>query len=438
MDQGKDKRGQQTADAEYWRQRTAFVGFDWASDHHDVVLVDQYGKIVEDFRFDDTAEGWQLLVKTLNKHSDPAVAIETSSGATVQRLLEAGYAVYPVNPKAAKRYRERKAPSGTKTDHLDAWSLADALRLDGHTWRQLKPDDPLTAELRLLCRDEVTLIEQRTAFVCQLRSALHEYYPVALEAFDDWTLRSAWAFVEAFPTSEALAKAGKRKWEKFLHTHKLYRKETYQKRLDLFARAETFCGNKATTNAKSMLAVALAGQLRVLQSHLDKFRKKIEELFAKHPDHDLFGSLPGAGEKLAPRLLAELGDDRDRFDSPQALQCYAGTAPVSFESGKIKRVRFRRACQKALRRSVHLWANLSRATCPWAEAYYRKKRDEGQTHACALRCLGQRWLKILWKMWQTRRPYDAELHQRNQVKHGSWVIALTTVTPEQRTTAETG
>ncbi len=441
MDQGRDKRGgtrcTSGADTEHWRQRTVFVGFDWASDHHDVVLVDQQGKIVEDFRFDDTADGWQRLVKTLSKYPDPAVAIETSSGATVERLLEAGYAVYPVNPKAAKRYRERKAPSGTKTDHLDAWSLADALRLDGHTWRQLKPDDPLTVELRLLCRDEVTLIEQRTALICQLRAALHEYYPVVLEAFEDWTLRSAWAFVEAFPTPEALTKAGKRKWEKFLHTHKLYRPETYQRRLDMFARAETFCGNKATTGAKSMLAVALAGQLRLLQSHLDKFRDQIEKLFAQHPDHDLFGSLPGAGEKLAPRLLAELGDDRDRFDSPQALQCYAGTAPVSFESGKIKRVRFRRACQKALRHSVHLWANLSRATCPWAEAYYRKKRDEGQTHTCALRCLGQRWLKILWKMWQTHRPYDAELHQRNQVKHGSWVIALTAA-PEQRTTTEMG
>jgi len=121
-----------------WSQRTTFVGFDWASEHHDVVVVAQHGKIVEDFRFDDTAEGWRLLIKKLSKYPDVAVTIETSSGATVERLLEAGYAVYPVNPKAAKRYRERKAPSGTKTDRLDAWSLADALRLDGHTWRRLK------------------------------------------------------------------------------------------------------------------------------------------------------------------------------------------------------------------------------------------------------------------------------------------------------------
>ncbi len=407
-----------------WSKGTVFVGFDWASDHHDVVAVNERGTIVEDFRFDDTAEGWQRLRTKLGKYPDVAVAIETSSGAAVERLLEAEYAVYPVNPKAAKRYRERKAPSGTKTDRLDAWSSADALRLDGHSWRQLKPNDPLTAELRLLCRDEIALIEQRTAFVCQLRAALKEYYPVALKAFEDWTLPSAWAFIEVFPTPKDLTKAGKRKWEKFLHTHKLFSRATYQKRLDLFAEAEAFCGSQATTNAKKMLAIALAGQLRVLQSHLDKFRKKIEELFGKHPDHDVFGSLPGAGAKLAPRLLSELGDDRERFDSHEALQCYGGTAPVSYQSGQVSRVYFRRACHKVLRHTLHLWANLSRAECPWAEAYYQTKRAEGKTHACALRCLGQRWLKILWKMWQTKTPYDAERHQRNQLKHGSWVLGL--------------
>ena len=286
-----------TQGTDRWRERTAFVGFDWATDHHDIVAVDQHGNVVEDFRIDDTAEGWRRLAQKLAKYPDLAVVIETSSGATVERLLEAGYAVYPVNPKAAKRYRERKAPSGTKTDRMDAWSLADALRLDGHTWRPLKPDDPLTVELRLLCRDEIALIEQRTAFITQLKAALHEYYPIALQAFDDWTVRAAWAFVEAFPTPQALTSAGKRKWEKFLHTHKLYHPATYQKRLSLFAQAEAFCGSQAMTKAKSMLAIALAGQLRILQNHLDKFRARIEELFARHPNHDVFGSLPGAGKK---------------------------------------------------------------------------------------------------------------------------------------------
>jgi transposase len=411
-------------DTQEWNGQEAFVGLDWASDHHDVVIVDRLGGIVEDFRIDDTADGWKTLSEKLKHYTSPPVAIETSSGATVERLLEAGYAVYPVNPKAARRYRERKIPSGTKTDQIDAWSLAEALRLDGHGWRRLAPDDPLTLELRLLCRDEIALIEQRTRLVCQLRSALGEYYPVALEAFNDWTLRSTWTFIETFPTPAELVSAGKRKWEKFLHAHKLYRPATYQKRLELFAQATAFCGSQATTNAKSMLAVAIAAQLRVLQLHLDKFREKIEKVFAEHPDHNVFGSLPGAGRKIAPRLLAELGDDRERFDSAESLQCYAGTAPVSYQSGKVHKVRIRRACQKVLRSTVHHWSDLSRKVCPWAQAYYEKKKQEGKSHACALRCLGQRWLKIVWKMWQEKTPYDPERHQRNQIQHGSWVMAL--------------
>ncbi len=279
-----------SGDTVSWSERAVFVGFDWAKDHHAVVLVHRQGQIVDDFRFEETAEGWKTLFEKPAPYPSPAVAIETSSGAMVERLLDAGYGVYPVNPQAAKRYRERKAPRGTKTDRIDAWSLADALRVDGHTWRRLLADDPLTVELRLLCREEMALIGQRTALIVQLQAALQEYYPMALQAFDDGTFRSAWAFVEAFPTPQAWVAAGKRKWEKFLHVHKLYHPENHQKRLGLFAEAETSGSSSAITNAKSMLAVALAAQLRVLQNHLDEFRTQIATLFAKHPDHDLFGS----------------------------------------------------------------------------------------------------------------------------------------------------
>lgn len=407
-----------------------FVGFDWAKDHHQVVVIDRDGHIVLDLQIGHTAEGWHRLCEKLVRLAGPdlsavAVAIETSCGPAVEKLLELGCSVYPLNPKSAQRYRDRKAPSGNKTDHLDAWSFADALRTDGHGWRRLKPDDPMVQELRLLCRDEVQLIGQRTALVNQLQQALVEYYPAALEAFDDWTMPACWEFVIRFPTPSALEKAGKRAWQKFLHTHQLYRPETYKKRLESFARATEFCSSQAVTNAKSMLAVSLAKQLCVLELQLKAYRARIEELFQQHPDHDLFGSLPGVGEKLAPRLLSECGQDRQRFQDHQALQCYAGTAPVSFQSGQIHRVTFRRACNKNLRAAVHLWADLSRKKCAWAQIYYQQKRQEGKSHACALRCLAQRWLKILWKMWQTRTCYDEQLHTRNQVKHGSWVLALT-------------
>ena len=412
----------------FQEQYRLFIGFDWAGDHHDAVAVDAKGRIVFELTFDDTAEGWAGFRQKLADGVGPglatvAVAVETRNGPAVERLLEMGCGVYPLNPKAAQRYRERKSPMGAKCDRLDAWSFGDALRTDGHGWQCLKSDDPLTQELRILCRDEVQLVQQRTAFVCQLKQALHEYYPAALEAFDDWVNLSSWAFVESFPTPQALVKAGKRRWEKFLHVHRLARPERYRQRLDIFARADQFCGPQAVTNAKSRLAVALVAQLGVLEKQLRDYRKAIESLFARHPDNDIFGSLPGAGSKLAPRLLSEFGQHRDRFPLAESIQCYAGTAPVTKQSGRSRTVRYRAGCNKFLRSAVHLWVNLSREKCVWAEAYYQAKRQSGMSHACALRCLGQRWLKILWKMWQTGTTYDEALHARNQVLHGSWVIA---------------
>jgi len=414
----------------FQQQYPLFVGFDWASDHHDVVGLDARGQIVLDLRVEDTAEGWACLRQTLLDRvggdlSRVAVSVETCNGPAVERLLEMGCQVYPLNPKAAERYRDRKAPMGSKSDRLDAWSFGDALRTDGHGWRLLQSDDPLTQELRILCRDEVQLIQQRTALVVQLRAALREYYPAALEAFDDWTHPSAWAFVEAFPTPGDLVRAGKRRWEKFLHVHKLYRPQTAARRMETFAQADRFAGPPAVTRAKSRLVLATAAQLKVLQKQIDQYRQAIGELFARHPDHDVFGSLPGAGPKIAPRLMAELGDRRDRFEEAQSLQCYGGTAPVTEQSGKKRWVHFRTGCNKHLRAALHLWANLSREKSTWAQVYYQHKRDQGKRHATALRCLAQRWLKILWKMWQTHSRYDEALHTRNQTLHGSWVVQLT-------------
>ena len=177
---------------------THFGGFDWAGAEHQFVVVDPQGRIVLSLRFADDAEGWAQFRQKVAGFARPGVAIETSCGPAVERLLDLGLAVYPMNPKAAERYRDRKAPAGAKSDDLDAWSFADALRTDGHGWRPLLAQDPLTTELRLLCRDEIGLIGQRTALVNQLRAALHEYYPAALDAFDDWVCEAPWRFVIAF------------------------------------------------------------------------------------------------------------------------------------------------------------------------------------------------------------------------------------------------
>jgi transposase len=407
-----------------WKDITHYAGFDWARDHHAVVIVDAQGRIVADLEFEHSLEGWQHFREKTSAWPNLAVAIETSQGAAVDQLLQGDYTVYPVNPVASESYRKRKAPSGTKTDHVDGWGLADALRVDGHGWKPLQPMDPVIQQLRLLCRHELVLIQQRTLLVNQLQQALLEYYPVALQAFEDWCCPWTWDFIIEFPTPKGLVQAGKRRWEKFLHTHKLWRPETAPQRLALFAQADQFTGSDPITQAKSQLALSLCKLLRTLQQQLNEYRQAIEALFKSHPDHDLFGSLPGAKKVLAPRLLAAIGTDPQRYGDPNVLQCLAGTAPLSYQSGQINKVKIRWACDKFLRHTVHLWADCFRKASAWGQTYYQKKRQQGMSHACALRCLGQRLLKIVFKMLTDKTPYDAELHARNQLKHGSWVLSL--------------
>lgn len=408
-----------------WKDITHYAGFDWARDHHALVIVNAQGEIVADFEFEHTLEGWKSFGEKVAPWPSLAVAIETNQGAAVDQLLQGSYTVYPVNPVASESYRKRKAPSGTKTDHIDGWGLADALRVDGHGWKPLQPMDPLTQRLRLLCHDEVGLIEQRTLLVNKLQQALVEYYPAALQAFDDWTASFSWDFIIEFPTPQLLVKAGKRRWEKFLHTHKLWRPETAERRLAIFVKADQFKASDPIVQAKSQLALSLCKLLRTLDEQLAQYRQQIQTLFKDHPDHDLFGSLPGAKKVLAPRLLAAIGTDPNRYGSHQVLQCFAGTAPVNYQSGQINKTHVRRACDKFLRHTVHLWANCFRKASAWGQTYYENKRAKGMSHACALRCLGQRLLKIVFRMLSTKKPYDAELHALNQKRHGSWVLSLT-------------
>jgi hypothetical protein len=290
---GAAKSQRKESEMKTWNDMTHFAGFDWAKDHHDVLVLDGSGKIVAELRFDHTASGWALCQEKLAQFPQVAIAVEAGHSAAIEKLVTLDYRVYPVHPRSSKSYRTRRLPSGTKTDRADCWALADALRLEGESWRVLTAPEPLVQRLRLLCRDEVALIEQRTALVNQLQQALYEYYPAALEAFGDWCAPSAWAFVERFPTPQSLVQAGKRKWQNFLHAHNLFHPEWNQKRMEIFAKADQFCGVEATIAAKSALAVATVKILQTLEAQLAGYRALITDCFKQHPDHALFASLPG-------------------------------------------------------------------------------------------------------------------------------------------------
>jgi len=405
-----------------WTEHSHFAALDWAKDHHDVIVVNRLGTIVADFRFEHTAEGWEQFAQRMQPFGQCPVTIETAAGLAVDQLLQRGYTLYPINPLAAKEYRRRKAPSGTKTDRHDAWCLADALRTDGHAWRRLLPQDEATTTLRLICRDEISLIEHRTALVNQLQATLADYYPLALESFkDDWVKPYSWAFVRTFPTPQALAQAGKRKQQNFLHVHKLWRPETAPDRLERWARGQQLNASPAVLAAKSLLALSLVNVLETLQRQIQQYRSRITEAFAKHPDHDIFGSLPGAKQTLAPRLLSFIGTVREAFPDADSLMCHAGASPVGYQSGRICKARIRFVCDHFLRHTIHLWVDESRHTCDWAQTYYQAKRSQGHDHASALRCLAKRWLKILWRMWQDHTAYVEKKYLKALKQHGSFV-----------------
>ena len=198
-----------------WNQITHYAGFDWAKDHHDVIILDSSGKIVADFRFEHTAGGWEQFREKLAAYAGVAVAI-VKFGTVIEhaagdRLLHLSCASANISPRLIDN---AKFPAATKPITWMPGAWAARYGVDGANWKQLAPQEPLLKELRLLCRDEVALIRDRTALITQLRQTLYDYYPAALEAFDDWTMPAAWAFILAFPTPEALVKGGKRKWGK--------------------------------------------------------------------------------------------------------------------------------------------------------------------------------------------------------------------------------
>ena len=273
-------------------------------DHHAVVIVDRAGLIVADFEIEHNASGWQRWREQVAALG-PGVAacVETSQGVVIEQLLESGVSLYPISPVSSQAYRERKAPSGNKTDHVDAWSLADALRVDGHGWRTLAKEDPLCRTAAALPR-RGGLNRERTALVNQLQSALHEYYPAALEAFEDWTLPAPGLLSKPSPllrrsprqgnangksSSTAISLSGRKPMPNAW-------KSSRGERVRLWRSAHP---HQEPTGADLHADAAL-------QNQIEAYRAEIEKLFAQQPDHDLFGSLPGAGPKIAPRLLSEI------------------------------------------------------------------------------------------------------------------------------------
>lgn len=407
-----------------------FVGIDWADQHHDVVVLDEHGQQVASLHVAHTAEGVGRLTAFLRQLSaqgqaepagqaEPCVdqlacLVETTHGLLITALLEAGLRVCPVNPKTVDRLRP---PSGVKTDQLDALLLARKGRSDWPHLRVLRPDSPLIQELKALTRDLQGLIGEQTRLVNQLTACLKAYYPAALACFDGLTRQVALAFLQAFPCPQVAAAASEEQLRQLLREAHYPQPARKAAALAQRLNAPHLAATPAVARAKTRLMLALVAQLQALCAHIASYDRAIHEVFAQHADSAVFASLPGAGRRLAPRLLAEWGDDRERYGSAAAVQALAGTAPVVVQSGQSRRVRRRRACVNAFRQALYHFARESVLGEEWARASYTRRRQRGNSAAMALRALAQQWVRILYALWVKREPYDATVFTRAQQAH---------------------
>ncbi len=397
-----------------------FCGIDWANDHHEVLTIDEKGRQAGSICVSHTPEGLSQLDAYLQRIAGPssreqmACIVETKHGLLIAHLLEQGWPVYPVNPRTVER---RRAPSGAKTDAIDAYLLAKTGRADFADLRRLTPDSELIQELKTLTRDQDALIQMQTRLVNQLTACLKAYYPVALDLFCKLQQPSTVRFLQAYPTPQAAMSASVEQITATLKQARHPQAKQVAQQITERLKQPHLVANAITTRTKSRLMLALLAQLEPLIEEISDYDKEIEHLFLMHADCELFQALPRAGTRLAPRLLAEIGDDRTRYASASSLQALAGTSPVLFQSGTYTRAHRRLGCIKPLRNALQQFAWQSTHSEPWASAYSQRKRAEGKSHTVAVRALANVWVRILFTIWMKHENYQRATFEQARQLH---------------------
>lgn len=397
-----------------------YAGIDWSDTHHDLLVLDDAGRQVASKRVAHTKDGLETLVAFLIGISGPdqkeqmACMVETNHGLLITALLEAGFAVYPVHPKTVNR---RRGAAGGKTDQIDAYLLAKMGRADLADLRKLQPDSEAIAELKALTRDQEGLIQMQTRLVNQLTACLKAYYPVALQLFSKLQQRSTLLFLQTYPTPQEALAATQEQLSQTLKQGGHRQAQIVAPTLFERLHQPSLTADEVTTRTKARLLKAIIVQLLPVVEQIAEYEKAIEDLFLSHADSAIFASLPGAGQRLAPRLLAEVGDDRKRYPDAQGLAALAGTAPVLYQSGNYCKAHRRHACLKHLRNALYQFAWQSTRSQIWARDYYQRKRKEGKSHSVAIRALSNVWVRIIYAMWLTNKEYDPTLFEKARQDH---------------------
>jgi transposase len=390
-----------------------FVGDDWAEDHHDIHLMDADGARLAWRRLPEGLPGiagfHELVAAHVEEPGQVVIGIETDRGLWVQALSAAGYRVYAVNPLAVARYRDRHQVSGAKSDAGDAKLLADLVRTDRHNHRPMAGDSSEAEAVKVLARGHQNLIWARTRHTNALRSALREYYPAALEAFDDLHDRDALAVLGRAPTPTEAAHLSLAKIRSALkHAGRPRNIEARAQEIVAALRTEQLTAPAAVTAAFAATTRAAVGIIIELNRQITDLEAELTTHFEAHPDADIYLSLPGLGVILGARALGEFGDDPDRYTTAKSRKNYAGTSPLTVASGKKRAVLARHVRNRRLYDAIDRWALCALTTSPGARAFYDQHRAAGDTHHQALRALGNRLVGILHGCLRHNTAYSEE------------------------------
>jgi transposase len=411
----------------------AWVGLDWADEQHEVRLQAVGSREVQSFvlpQRPEAVKAWLSQLRARFPHGQVALALEQARGALIYALMNYDFLLlYPVPPQSLARYRQAFYPSGSKSDPQDADLLLELVRSHRDRLRVWQPEDALTRQLRLLVEHRRKLIADRTRLTNRLTSLLKESFPQALEWAGPLGSLEASEFFAQWTSLAAAQQAGRSQLRHFYLAHGERDPRRPEERLNQIRQAQPLTSDLALLETSALMVSILAGQLRALLPAHERLETAIAQLFSQHPDHGLWESFPGAGQALAPRLLVAFGSDRTRFQNAGEAQQFSGIAPVIERSGKICWVHWRWACPKFLRQSFHEFAAHTIPSSGWAKAYYLQQRSRGLGHHAALRALAFKWLRILYRCWQSRTPYDERLYLKALARRGSPLKLTLSVPP---------
>jgi transposase len=390
-----------------------YTGWDWATEAHDVSIIDDTGRLIDRWALEHTESGIDATIRRLATHDEPGqlpIAIEATHSLVIDRLLQAGHPVVPIHPNAFHATRPRWGAARAKSDPGDSYKLADYLRTEQHRLRRCEPLAAETAELQALVRSRSDLVAAKVAATNQLRAVLDRHWPGARQMFSRLDSKISLAFFDDYPTPSAAARLGPGRMAQFCRRRHYTGRKTPQELCDRLHSAPVPTESIPPT-ALAVIIHATTEHLRALRAAIAELDTAISDALGRHPKARLLAPMPRIGTINLAMIIAEIGPILDRATSADQVCAETGAAPVTKSSGKHQGVSFRWAVNSRARYALTTFADNSRHESTWAADRYRSARERGKRHPHAVRILSRSWTRVIWACWQNNETYDPAKHE---------------------------